>query len=325
LSEGNGAPGGRRGSVLLTGAGGSLGRAVVERLEGAGFTVRRASRVPDGQNGRQAAFLLPDFAAPVEEFRTLLAGADHVVHMAGRTNADRAASETDYMNANATLTDKLAQAAADVVPGRFVFASSIRAVAGREFRGVIDEKTEPAPSCAYGRSKRAGELAAAARFGGDAASRLSVVRPAPVYGAGMKGNLATLMRLADTPFPLPLGSMLNRRSLLSADGLADAIVHLVGGAGASASAYVVSDLHAVSIADMIWALRRGFRRPRRLFPFPVALGEAAAALFGRAEAWQGIFAEQICDPSALAATGWAPRKDTLAGLSALAAQQDGPT
>ena len=129
--------------VLVTGATGFIGRKVVGRLQGAGFDVCIASRRP----GRlSAAVLLPGIEAPDGAFLALMRDVTHVVHCAALNN-DRNASDADYQTANATLTGRLAKAAAASTGGRFIYLSSIRAVAGPGFSGTINEATPPAPPC----------------------------------------------------------------------------------------------------------------------------------------------------------------------------------
>lgn len=310
---------GNRAVVAVTGAGGLVGATVVRMLGESGFAVRRLSRAAPPPNRSWLAGL-PSFDAPESAFDKALAGATHVVHAAGLTNADPDATESDFLNANAYLTAKLAQAARRVMSGRFLFVSSIRAVAGQDFEGVIDASTEPAPTSAYGRSKRQGELAAAEAFGG-AAHRLSLLRPAPVYGRGMKGNLDKLLRLAGTPYPLPLGGLSNRRSLLDVEALGRAVIHVLTAPAAIEGAYIVSDKEPVTVAGIVAAFRTGMGRPPGLFTVPAPLLKTVAALAGRSEAVRGMFAEEICDPSALEETGWIATRSSIDGLVALA--QDG--
>ncbi|TGR89979.1 NAD-dependent epimerase/dehydratase family protein, partial [Mesorhizobium sp. M2E.F.Ca.ET.209.01.1.1] len=95
---------------------------------------------------------------------------------------------------NATLTGRLAEAAATRTAGRFIYLSSIRAVVGPGFSGTIDEATPPAPQCAYGRSKREGEIEMLKAFAAAGRDSATALRLPPVYGEGMKGNLRGLMR-----------------------------------------------------------------------------------------------------------------------------------
>jgi UDP-glucose 4-epimerase len=304
--------------IAVTGASGFVGQTVVRHLRGAGFTVRaisRSNRVWQGDDIEAA--VLPGFNAPSDRFERLLAGADHVVHGAALTNASPATPESEYMEANAQLTARFAEAAARVVPGRFLFLSSIRAVVGSGFNGIVDISTPPEPTCAYGRSKRAAELEAVARYAAIDPPRLSILRLPPVYGRGMGGNLAKMLRLADTPYPLPVKSLNNRRSLLSVEALAAAVVDLLG-MPRMRPIYLASDRRPVSTAEMFAAFRAGLGRPERLLPIPADVLKAAARIAGRGDAWQGLLAEQICDSSELANDGWRRVEDPRPGLMASA-------
>jgi UDP-glucose 4-epimerase len=309
---------GAKAIVAVTGARGLVGKAVIRQLSEAGFSVRRLSRT-GLQDGESDWAILPRFDAPDEAFDASLAGATHIVHAAGLTNADATTSEADYMNANALLTERLAAAARRAISGRFVLISSIRAVAGQGFAGVIDATTEAAPTCAYGRSKRAGEIAAARIFA-NAPERLCILRPAPVYGHGMKGNLGKLLQLARKPYPLPLGGLKNRRTLLDVEALARAVIHALTAPAPIGGAYIVSDKEPIAIVEILAAFRSGMGRPARLFPIPSFLLEAAASAAGQRLALRGLFAEEICNPSALETTGWVPTESSIDGLAALAGQ-----
>jgi len=69
----------------------------------------------------------------------------------------------------------------------------------------------------------------------------TILRPALIYGAGVKGNLAALERLAQSPWPLPFGAMRNRRSLLARDNLVAAIHLALTDPATAGETYVVAD------------------------------------------------------------------------------------
>jgi UDP-glucose 4-epimerase len=79
--------------------------------------------------------------------------------------------------------------------------------------------------------------------------------------------------------------------------------------------YLAGDRNPVSTAEIFTAFRAGLGRPGRLLPVPAGLLKAAARLAGRGEDWQGLFAEQICDSSALADDGWRRTEDPRPGLT----------
>ena len=84
--------------------------------------------------GSNDAVALPGADAPEEAFLALMRDVTHVVHCAALNN-DRGPGEADLRAVNATLTGRLAQAAAARAEGRFIYLSSIRAVVGPGFSG----------------------------------------------------------------------------------------------------------------------------------------------------------------------------------------------
>jgi UDP-glucose 4-epimerase len=305
-------------TVLVTGATGFVGRQVVSQLREAGVEVRMASRHPERLYTAGDTVRLPDFDSPAAAFQALMRDITHVVHCAALNN-DRKASDADFLAANATLTAQLAHAAALRTSGRFIYLSSIRAVAGPGFNGTINEATPPAPQCAYGRSKREGEirmLEAYASRPGDA----TALRLPPVYGEGMKGNLATLMRLGGAPMArmLPAAAFSGERSLMSRETAAGTAVYLLSHPQPLRPAYVACDLPPLPVSSIIRAFRDGYGYSLRLSRVPGGLMRAVLTLIGKAKAWEAMTATQICDPSLLISEGWTPRTDTLEQLTELA-------
>jgi UDP-glucose 4-epimerase len=304
--------------VLVTGATGFIGRHLVQQLGQAGIGVRIASRNPGGLGPASDAVLLPVFDAPADAFLEIMQGTTDVVHCAGLNNDAGNASEADYQAANGELTGQLARAAAARANGRFIYLSSIRAVVGAGFSGTIDQTTAPAPQCAYGRSKREGEIRTLDAYASSGRSDAAVLRLPPIYGDGMKGNLATLMRLADTAWPLPAAALTGVRSLMSCEAAARTALHLLTQSKPLRPAYVAGDEPPISIASIIKAFRQGFEWPARLFAMPAAPLRMAAALLGKGAFWDVMTATQICDPSLLISEGWVPETDTIERLTDMA-------
>jgi UDP-glucose 4-epimerase len=299
--------------ILVTGASGFVGRALVEDLAAQGHRVRAAMRQPADIFSRTVEVVaVSDLARPLE-WRPLLSDIDTVVHLAGIAHTTSDVGDELYDRVNRAATAALAAAAARGRIARLVFVSSIRAQAGPIIDHALTEADTPKPVDAYGRSKLAAEHAIRA-----AELPHTILRPALIYGPGVKGNLADLIRLARSPWPLPLGALRNRRSLLARSNLVAAIHLALTTPAMRNETYVVADPAPLTMAEIVAAVRAGLNRSPRLLPVPPTLLALAFKASGRARLWDRIGGSSIVDPAKLLAVGWRPMTDTRAGLAAMA-------
>ena len=180
---------------------------------------------------------------------------------------------------------------------------------------VLNETLEPKPTDAYGRSKLAAERGLA-ELDLDWVS----LRAALVYGPGVKGNMARLVRLAQSPLPLPLASLKTRRSLLALENLSAAIEAVLAVPGTLRRVVIAADPEALTIAEMIAAMRGGLGRKANLFPFPPALLKLLLRAVGREEIYHRLSGPLVADPTVLMSLGWVPPVATPAALLRLMQQ-----
>jgi len=298
--------------VLITGAGGFIGRQAVTALAAQGFQVRAATRDPSAiiTASEVERVAMPDLASPAD-WSALLDGVTHVVHLAGIAHAPGVLPDDVYTRINADAVGELAAQAKGKVE-RLVFISSVRAQVGLAANRVITEADAPEPTDTYGRSKLQAEgLLAGSGVG------YTVLRPAVVYGKGVKGNIASLATLAKSPMPLPFGGLDNRRSLLALDNLISAIGHVLGCDATANETFLVADAAPISVADLVGAMREGLGKPPHLVKVPAGAVKKIMKSFGREADWERVSGEFVIDPSKLMATGWQPSVETHAGIVAM--------
>ncbi|MFI5782645.1 NAD-dependent epimerase/dehydratase family protein [Nocardia sp. NPDC051570] len=144
--------------VLVTGAGGYLGRAVVEALRAAGHDpiamVHSSQLAIPGASETRTADLLDQTA-----LRQTVADVEAVCHLAGLTRARESIQEPlKYFRVNTSGTIALLEAMAASGVARLVFAST-GAIYGTPERQPMTEDLPAAPPHPYASSKYAAELA----------------------------------------------------------------------------------------------------------------------------------------------------------------------
>ena len=243
--------------VVVTGASGFIGQSLCPALRARGHEVMALDRAATGD--------LAGFAG----WPAQLAGADAVVHLAALAHSREVdEGRLRAVNVDAALTLGKAAAAAGA---KMLLMSSVK-VLGEETPGAAFGETSPAaPQDAYARAKAAAETAL--RAVPDLA--LTVLRPPLVYGPGVKANFLALLGAVARGWPLPLASIHNRRSLIYAGNLADAVVRCLETPAASGRTYGVTDGPPLSTPALCRAIGAAFGRPARLFPCPPALLEIA--------------------------------------------------
>jgi nucleoside-diphosphate-sugar epimerase len=294
--------------LALTGATGFIGQHLLRELPKRGHRLRVLLRRPAALPTSTASAVIGDLARP-RNMAAALEGVDAVIHSAGLAHAMSGIPEDDYRVINTEATIGLARAARRTGVKRFIFLSSIRAQCGPATDTVMTEAVEPAPTDPYGKSKLAAERGLAELDVDWVALRATLV-----YGAGVKGNMAQLMQVARSPLPLPVASLRARRSLLAVENLAAAIETVLGAPGTLRRAFIAADPQALTVAEMIGALRRGLGRRPNVLPFPATLLETLLRAAGREEIYRRLAGSLVADPAALLGLGWVPPLATPDGL-----------
>lgn len=293
-------------TIALTGSTGFIGRHLLPDLRAGGYRVRSLVRGPTA-NGSPDTMCIGDLTR-LENYEQCLEGVDTVIHAAGlaRAGLDPAA----YEKINAQVTRSLAWAAERAGVRRFIFLSSVRAQAGAASPDVLTEAGPANPDDAYGRSKLAAERALAGISSDWVALRLP-----PVYGPGASGSIARLQALARYPLPLPFASLTGRRSLLAIPNLAAAVRVAMAAQGPLCSPLLVADGEALTLPEIVAAMRRGLGRSSNLAPFPRTLLDALMRLAGQKSLADTLIGSLVVDAGRLRSLGWRPLVSAEAALA----------
>jgi UDP-glucose 4-epimerase len=297
--------------LALTGSTGFIGRHLLRELPKRGHRLRVLLRRPAAAPLDAASAVIGDLKRP-QNMSAALEGVDAVIHSAGIAAGMSGVPEDDYRALNTEATIELARAARRAGAKRFVFLSSIRAQCGPTADTVLTEAMAPAPTDAYGKSKLAAERGLA-----ELDLDWVALRAVLVYGPGVRGNMARLAALARSPWPLPVAGLLARRSVLALDNLAAAIEAVLAGPTPLRRVFIAADPQALTIAEIVAAMREGLGRRANVFPLPEPLLRWILRAAGQDEIIERVSGSLVADPTALMRLGWSPPLATRAGLAAL--------
>ncbi len=320
--------------VLVTGANGFVGRALVSRLAGTpGIQVVGSVRSGGEAGAAHGASNAKSIAVPEgltagTDWSVALRGVDVVVHTAARVHVLHEQGDApllEYRRVNVEGTVRLAQQAKTAGARRFVFVSSIKVNGEATAPGrAFTPNDIPAPTDPYGLSKWEAEQALWKLTRGSAMD-LVVIRPPLLYGAGVKANFAALLRVAQRGWPLPLGAIDYRRSFLGLDNLVDFVAACIGHQQAANQTFLVSDGHDLSTPELVRAMARASNVQARLLPVPVWALRSCGALVGRSALVQRLCGNLQLDISSTARIlAWSPPISVEEGLRRLAAASRAP-
>jgi len=270
--------------ILLTGASGFVGSAILKIAKQRQIRIRPVFRSKNSVKGHPEALVVSGLNADTD-WSHALNDVDVVIHAAARAHVMRELgpdSLNEYRLVNVEGTLNLARQAAMAGVRRFVFISSIK-VNGETTRSgcPFTANDAAAPEDEYGQSKAEAEVKLR-QIANDTGMEITIIRPPLIYGLGVKGNFASLIKWTRRGLPLPLGAVTrNSRSLVGVDNLVDLILLCTSHPNAANQIFLVSDGEDMSTADLLRKIANASGRPSRLLWVPQCLISLITSLMGK--------------------------------------------
>ena len=272
-------------NVAVIGATGFIGSALLRTLASnvrhdvVGFSRDKNHALPT--NVRHT--IIGDIAVQAD-FVSKLQGIDVVLHAVARAQImnDKAADPlAEFRHVNVLGTLNLARQAAEAGVGRFLFISSIKVNGEQTAPGqFFTADDSPAPEDPYGISKWEAEQGLL-QIGRETGMEVVIIRPPLVYGPGVKGNFANMIKLLEKGLPLPLGAIHNKRSLVALDNLVGLINTCIDHPAAVDQVFLAGDGEDLSTSDLLRLVAVAMGKPSRLVPMPVGILQFGATLLGK--------------------------------------------
>jgi nucleoside-diphosphate-sugar epimerase len=286
--------------VLVTGATGFLGAPLAGCLNtNTMYEVTCAARRKTQLNCDRT--ILVDGLDLDTDWSSALADQQVVIHTAARAHImkDEVPDQlAEYRKVNVGGTLNLARQAAEAGVRRFVFISSIK-VNGEQTppNEPFTAEDSPAPADPYGISKLEAEQGLQ-QIALETGMELVIIRPPLVYGPGVKGNFASMIKLVEKGLPLPFGAIDNRRSLVGLDNLVDLIITCIDHPNAANQVFLVSDGEDLSTSGLLRRVAKAMGKPSRLIPVPAGLLQLGATALGKKAVGQRLLGSLQVDISA---------------------------
>ncbi len=199
-----------------------------------------------------------------------------IIHLSGKAHDLKKVSQpSDYYEANFELTKQLYDTFLKSEAKKFIFISSVKAVAD-SVEDTLTEETIPNPQTHYGKSKLMAEEYIQAQPLPEGKSYY-ILRPCMIHGPGNKGNLNLLYQFVKKGIPYPLAAFENKRSFLSIENLCFTIKELLEREIPS-GIYQIADDESMSTNQLVSEIAYTLKLKPKLWPVPSLVIKSMARL-----------------------------------------------
>ncbi len=262
-------------NVLITGASGFVGQHLLRylRLHFPSATLYAPVRKTPGMQPSSVHWIpfREDMQSYFAEYSI-----EAVIHLLGKAHDTKNTTQAEeYFKVNDAWTRHLYDLFLQSNATKFIFLSTIKAV-GDDKTYVQNAKDVSDPQTPYAKSKKQAEdyIRSCPLPQGKA---YYILRPTLIYGPGIKGNLATLVKFAKTGIPYPFSSFENKRSYLSINNLNYLFVTLLKGKYSSFTLNV-ANRDPISTQEMIELLANEMGKKPSLIKIPTSWIQLAAKM-----------------------------------------------
>lgn len=303
-------------TVLVTGATGFVGRSLCRALARSGHRVRAAVRNAADPDAQTQNILVGEINGSTD-WRQALDGVDIVVHLAARahlvTRNESVQQRDAYFAVNAQGTQRLAQACVSSGVRLLLYMSTVKVNGEQTFAKPFGPYDAAAPCDTYGESKWMGEQVVQSLD----RNKLDwvIVRAPLVYGPGVRANFLRLIRWVERGWPLPFGSLLNRRSLIYVENLSNLIVCAIETEKAVGRVLMASDRENLSTPELCRQIAAAMGRKAHLWRVSPRLLKKVGSLMGLTAEVSRLTESLVVDSSSTAMhLGWTPPFSTDEGI-----------
>ena len=275
-------------NILITGIHGFVGSNLVAALKER-HSLYGLDIVAPEKEGVVKTFAWNDIDMTSSVMRSL-PNFDALIHLAGKAHDTKNQSAAQmYFDINTGLTQKIFDFFMESKAKKFIFFSSVKAVADSVVGDMLREDVIPTPVGPYGESKIAAENYIKEHFplptttsreeesGRYSGKQVYILRPCMIHGSGNKGNLNLLYNVVKKGIPWPLGDFENKRSFTSVDNLCYVVEGMLAKDVAS-GIYHMGDDEVLSTNELIALMCKSMGKRPHIWKMNRRMMESCAGL-----------------------------------------------
>ena len=275
--------------ILVTGASGFIGYSLCKYLSKLGTEVEVCGAVRSINSflSKDVKYISVGNININTNWKDALIDTDYIIHCAAAVHEMKNDKDYNfYYSINVEGTKNLAEQAVKAGVKRLVFLSTIK-VNGESTDKIKDTKVFrnndlSNPQNNYEISKLEVEKTLS-MISSRTGLEVVILRLPLVYGNGVKGNLAKLIKFIKLGIPLPFRMIDNQRSIIGIDNLIDLVIRCIDHPEASGKTFLASDGEDLSTPDLIKLIASSIGKKGNLFPVPLFLLKFIGLIFGKAE------------------------------------------
>lgn len=275
-------------NALITGANGFIGRHLTDYLLKKNISITGTVRDP----GSQLAFgVVKHCTGDINEntcWRESLKDIGVVYHLAGTVHRPNITDPRVYQASIEAATNKLALEASEAGVKKFIYFSSLHVYGVDMDHEIITESTIKNPHTPYGRAKLAAEDKLQ-KLADNSSMEVIVIRPPLVYGKGVKGNFAQLIKLVNLMPILPFGCATQKRSFIGVDNLVDFAYLCSQHPSAANQVFNISDDNDLNTQELCKKIALLLNKKQILLPVPRKLMQIFLNLLQKEELYNKLF------------------------------------
>ena len=269
--------------ILVTGANGFVGKALINHAKALGYKLRGTLRALPIAGTHEDFVQVPsldgdtDWSHALRSCKTVV----HLAAMAHSYTGPKSDELSQFMEHNCEATLNLARQAEKAGVKRFIFLSSTGVMGPQVTSGVpYVFDSLPNPHDSYTRSKSCAEQGLI-ELSNELAMEVTILRAPVVYGPNAPGSIGSLTKAIKLGIPLPLGGLLNRRHLLDIDNLGELIVSCTSSSALADRVFIASDDEVLSTSDLCYLCGHFAGKFPRLISMPPWLLMFIANVLGK--------------------------------------------